>query len=96
MLRKTKEELISGLPPAAVTPVAVALAERYAVIALRLAEMDRAALDDGEGATKDYIALSGHAQRLLRQFAALGRIKPAHTGSPLLAALAQAGREAAA
>lgn len=94
MLRQLKRDLLASIPAAAATPVAHALAERCAVVGLRLAEMDKAALEGSHAATKDYIALSGHHQRLLRQLAALGRVK-AETSSPLLSALAEANRREA-
>jgi len=94
MLRQLKAELIASIPSSCVTSVAHALAERCAVVGLRLAEMDKAALENPSAATKDYIALSGHHQRLLRQLAALGRVKT-ETSSPLAEMLAQANRREA-
>jgi hypothetical protein len=91
LLHQQKAELLASIPAAAVTPVAYALAQRCAVVGLRLAEMDRAALKDSVAASTDYIALSGHHQRLLRQLAALGRVKT-QTSSPLAMMLAECNR----
>ena len=98
LLREHRASLLASLP-APVDAITMALVDNCCRVALRLAEADKKAAAKPDLTAHDvraYAQLTALHQRLLRQLAQISRAKPRQSASPLMAALAQAGREAAA
>jgi hypothetical protein len=97
LLREHKANLLASLPPP-IDAITEALVNNCASVALRieLANKRAAERDPSAAEVKALAQLIGLSQRLLRQLSQIGRAKPRHATSPILAALADANRQEAA
>jgi hypothetical protein len=87
LLRRMRDQLLGGLPPHSISPLAAALAERCSFVQLNLLKLDQVALTQRRGLSPSqsrlYGSLSTQHSRLVAQLAKLTQAVQAPPGAEL-------------